>query len=131
MGRIHPVNENELTRELAECVERLWNAYAAKDEAAHSLLLAEDYRAIHADGTVHPGKPTAEEMAAEPIEDYWLREFQAWQVGGEGAITNYTAEVEVRKGLSAERHQFLVGEVWMKRGGGWKCRYYHATLLKS
>jgi len=79
---------------------------------------------------MHVGKPSAKEMAAAPIEDYWLRDMEAWPVGEEGAIVTYTAEVEVRSGLSAQRFQFAVGEVWMKHAGQWKCRYYHATMLK-
>ena len=51
--------------------------------------------------------------------------------GRRGGYRNvYTAEVEVRSGLSAQRFQFAVGEVWMKHAGQWKCRYYHATMLK-
>ncbi len=71
------------------------------DEEAHSALLADDYRAVHPDGTVHPGTPSAKEMAAKPIEDDWLRDMEAWPVGEEGAILTYTAEIEVRSGLSA------------------------------
>lgn len=130
MSRIHPIKENELTRALADRLQKVWDAYLAADEKAHSELLAEDYRAVHPDGTVRVGKPSAEEMAAEPIEDYWLRDLETWPVGEEGAIATYTAEVEVRNGLSARRFQFAVGEVWMKYGGEWKCRYYHATMLK-
>ena len=130
MGRVHPAIENELTRDLAERIQKIWDTYLVADEAAHSELLADDYRAVHPDGIVHVGKPSAKEIAAEPIEDYWLRDLEAWPVGDEGAIATYTAEVEVRNGLSAQRFQFAVGEVWMKHGGEWKCRHYHATMLK-
>ena len=130
MGRIHLLKENELTRELAGHIQRVWDAYLAIDEEAQGELLADDYRAVHPDGTVHLGKPTAKEMAAAPMEDYWLRNLEAWAVGAEGAIVTYNAEVEVRDGLSAQRHHFAVGEVWMKHSGQWKCRYYHATMLK-
>lgn len=130
MNRIRLEKDDELTRTLAERLRSAWDAYLAMDESAHNEVLADDYRAVHADGSIHLGRPTAKEMAAAPIEDYWLRELQAWPVGGEGAIATYTADVEVRNGLSAERSQFAVGEVWMKHGGVWKCRYYHATPLK-
>ncbi|MGB7436441.1 MAG: nuclear transport factor 2 family protein [Candidatus Acidiferrum sp.] len=130
MARIHVLKDNELTRTLAERLRQLWDAYLVVDEQAHSEILSQDYRAIHADGTVHIGKPSGKEIAAQPIEDYWLRDLEAWMVGEEGAIATYTAEVEVRNGLSAQRLQFIVGEVWMKHGGEWKCRYYHATTLK-
>jgi len=130
MPRIQRAKENDLTRELAERLRNVWDAYLLADEEAHSEMLADDFRAVHPDGTMHVGKPSAKEMAAAPIEDYWLRDMEAWPVGEEGAIVTYTAEVEVRSGLSAQRFQFAVGEVWMKHAGQWKCRYYHATMLK-
>ena len=130
MSRVHLEKDDPLTRALAERIEKLWDAYLALDAPAHAQFLADDYRAIHPDGSTRVGKPTADEIAAKPIEDYWLREVQAWPVGAEGAIATYTAEVEVRNGLHAERNQFAVGEVWMKHSGEWLCRYYHATPLK-
>ena len=130
MTRIHLEKDDALTRALAERIEKIWDAYLAQDAPAHGAFLADDYRAIHPDGSIHTGKPDASQIAAAPIEDYWLRELQAWPVGEEGAIATYTAEVEVRSGLHAERRRFAVGEVWMKHSGQWLCRYYHAALLK-
>jgi len=130
MSRIHIIKDDALTLALAERIQRIWEAYLAQDSPAHSALLADDYHAVHPDGSRHSGKPTAAEIAAVPIEDYWLRDVQAWPVGDEGAIATYSAEVEIRLGLHAERHRFTVGEVWMKHSGQWLCRYYHATPLK-
>jgi hypothetical protein len=119
-----------LTRTIAERWTRLWDACVGVDAEAHSQYLTEDYRAVHPDGSVHLGRPSAAEMAAAPIEDYWLADLQAWPVGDEGAIVSYTAEVDVRNQTSSGRFQFIVGEVWARRDNEWKCRYYHATLLK-
>ncbi len=131
MGRIHLAKDNDLTRTLAQRIRGMWDAYLLADEPAHSEFLSDDFRAVHPDGTVHLGKPTLAEIRANPIEDYWLRELQAWPVGDEGAIATYTAEVEVRNGQSAERLKYEVGQVWMKHAGAWKSRYYHATSLKA
>jgi len=130
MGGVHAVAENELTRMLAEQLRARWDAYLRVDEVAHGALLAEEYRAVLPDGSVHLGKPSAEEIAAAAIEDYWLREFQAWPAGDEAVIATYTAEVEVRNGLSAERYKLEVGGVWLRERGQWKCRYNHATPRK-
>jgi len=131
MGRIHLTKDDRLTRALADRIRGMWDAYMVADEPMHSEFLTDDFRAVHPDGTVHVGKPTLAEIRATPIEDYWLRELQAWPVGGEGAIATYSAEVEVRTGRSARRFKFEVGEVWIKHAGEWKSRYYHATPLKS
>jgi hypothetical protein len=130
VARIQLVKQTELTRAIARRLAQLWDANLMADEPAHSALLADDYRAVHPDGTMHLGKPSAKDMAEGPIEDYWLRDLEAWPVGDEGAIVTYTAEIEVRSGLSAQRLRFAVGEVWMKHRGEWKCRYYHGTMLK-
>ncbi len=119
-----------MTHVLSERLEKIWDAYLQADEEAHSELLAEDYRAVHPDGTVRIGKPSAKEIASAPIEDYWLMELEAWPVGEEEAILTYTAEVEVRSGLSAKRIRFAVGEVWMEHDGHWKCQDYRGTVLK-
>jgi hypothetical protein len=130
MGEIRTVTENDLTRDLAERLRKLWDAYVRLDEEAHSAILAKEYRAVHPDGTVHVGKPSGKEFAAAPIEDYWLTELQAWPTGSEGAVATYTAEVQAVSGGARGRFRFEVGEVWLREGGQWKCRYYHATPRK-
>jgi hypothetical protein len=100
LGRIHATKTDPLTSALVDRLQKLGDAYLLADEEAHSAFLADDYRAVHPDGTVHVGKLSAKEIAAEPIEDYWLRDLAAWPVGHEGAIATYTAEVEVRNGFN-------------------------------
>ena len=130
MGDVHLLSQNDLTRAIAERLTEIWDAYVRVDEESHNKYLTEDYRAIHPDGSVHIGRPSAAEMAVEPIEDYWIADLQAWPVGDDGAIVSYTAEVEVRTETTSGRFQFIVGEVWVRRDNQWKCRYYHATMLK-
>lgn len=119
MGGVPASNQNELTRTIAERLRELWDAYLRVDEAAPSAALTKEYRAVHPDGTVHLGKPSAKEIAAAPIEDCWLGELQVWPTGEEAAIATDTAEVEVRSGLSASHFKFEVGEVWLREGGPW------------
>lgn len=130
MGEIHQLSQSELTAAIAQKLREMWDAYVRIDEHAHSKFFTQDFRAVHPDGTVHIGPPTAAEIAANHIDDYWLRDLQAWPVGQEGAIATFTAEVEVRKGGAAQRFKFEVGEVWIKHNDTWKSRYYHSTLLK-
>jgi hypothetical protein len=130
MGEIRLLTESELTWMMAEKLRKVWNAWVRLDESAHDELLAEDYRAVYPNGTVRSGRPSTAEMTAQRIEDYWLTELQAWPVGAEAAIVTYVAEVQQPEEMAAQKFQFLVGEVWVKRGGKWKCRYYHATMAK-
>jgi hypothetical protein len=128
MGDIQLLTENELTWIMAEKLRKVWNAWVKHDEAAHDELLAEDYRAVYSDGTVHVGGPAAGEMDAQPVEDYWLKELQAWPVGQEAAIVSYVAEV--KSPAKETRLRFLVGEVWVKRAGQWKELHYQETRVK-
>jgi Domain of unknown function (DUF4440) len=130
MGQVHLLSDNDLTRMLAWRLEDVWDAYVRRDEETHNKYLTEDYRAVHPDGSVHLGRPSAADMAAAPIEDYRLADLQAWPVSDDGAIASYTAEVQVRNALTSGCFQFIVGEVWIKNERAWLCRYYHATPLK-
>jgi Domain of unknown function (DUF4440) len=130
VGQVHLLSNNDLTRMLAWRLEEVWDAYVRLDEETHNKYLTEDYRAVHPDGSVHLGRPSAMDMAAAPIEDYRLADLQAWPVSDDGAIASYTAEVQVRNALASGRFQFIVGEVWIKSERAWLCRYYHATMLK-
>jgi hypothetical protein len=131
MGEIRAGTQNELTLIIAGRLRELWSAYVRVDEAGHSALLTREYRAVHPDATVHPGKPSAKEIAAAAIDDYWVTELQAWPVGEEAAIVAYTAEVALGGSAETAKRKLEVGEVWMKEENNWKCRYHHATSQKS
>src|ERR1700739_2905174 len=97
MGGIHLLAQNDLTRLLAWRLDQIWDAYVRVDEESHNQYLTEDYRAVHPDGSVQIGRPSAAEIAAAPIEDYWLADLQAWPIGADGAIASYSARVLARK----------------------------------
>jgi len=130
MGEIHQLSQSELTTTIAQHLREMWDAYVRIDEPTHTQCFTPDCRAVHPNGTVHIGPPTAAEIAANHIEDYWLTNLQVWPVGQEAAIATFTAEVQVRTGAAPQRFKFEVGEVWIKHAERWKSRYYHATPLK-
>jgi hypothetical protein len=131
MGNIRTAKKDALTKAIAGRIRDQWDAYMRVDEPAHSAILARDFRAVDPHGTVHIGKPSAKQIAATPIEDYWLTEMQALPMGKEAALNTYTAEVHVRTGESSQHFKFEVGEVWLRQKGRWKCRYYQATMPKQ
>jgi ketosteroid isomerase-like protein len=79
---------------------------------------------------LHPRKPTAQEVAAAPIDRYSLTQLQAVPIGHDGALATYIAVVVIGSGGSPVTVKFAVGEVWVKQAGEWKCRYDQATILK-
>jgi hypothetical protein len=90
---------------------------------------AVDYRAVHPEGTLHPRKPAAQEIAAAPIDRYSLTQLPAVPIGHDGALVTHVAEGMVSSGGSAVTVKFAVGEVWSRQAGEWKCRHYRATIL--
>jgi hypothetical protein len=36
----------------------------------------------------------------------------------------------MKDGGTEARYKLPVGEMWLKQGEEWKCRYYQATMLK-
>jgi hypothetical protein len=115
----------DLTSAISRRLHKLWDAYKDGHERAHSSFLTAEYRAVHPDGTIHDGHPTAQDIAAAPITGYALTKVRAVPVASDAALVTYTADIEIPDG---SRVQFEVGEVWVKQHGDWMCRYYQGTL---
>jgi len=130
VDKIHLLTQDTLTHTIAQRIETLWAAYKRRDVIAHNAILSDDHRAVHPDGTLHPRKPTAQEIAAASIDRYSLTQLQAAPIGHDGALVTYVAEVVVSSGGSPVTVKFAVGEVCSRPAGKWKCRYYQATILK-
>jgi hypothetical protein len=130
LREITTANQNPLTLTLADCHRRMWDAYMAVDEKTHSEFLTADFRSVDPNGIIHTGRPTAEQIAATPIEGYRLLHMDVHPIAAEAVLATYTAEVEIKAGASLERFHFVVGELWLNQSGSWKCRFYQATLIK-
>ncbi len=113
---------------LPALVQRIWNAYRAGDIAEHNHWMAEDYIAVHPDGSVH-GRPTKEQILAAPIGKFSLSEFKVAQLTDGVALLNYVAEVENPPERPAFHFRWRVGEVWKRIDGEWRLRYYQPTPL--
>jgi len=124
MNEIVLKRKDALTEALAGKVRGIWDAYMAEEANLHASFMTEDYSAVHPDGSFHTRAPTAEEIAAARISGYRLTEMEAWPIGSDAALMRYLAEVEAGSG----KYRFVVGEVWVKRHGEWKCRYYQPTI---
>jgi ketosteroid isomerase-like protein len=58
-----------------------------------------------------------------------LTKVQVAQVTADTALAHYVADVEGPLNGSPVHLRWQVGEVWVKRSGEWKCRYYQPTPL--
>lgn len=130
MNTIQLASHDSLTDALSGRIQLQWDAYHSVDVPTHSSLLTDDYVAVHPDGTIHHGKPSAEEIAQRAIDRYSLTELRAFRLGDEAALVTYIAETGVGSHISPKTVKVAVGEVWVKQYGDWKSRYYQATTLK-
>ena len=95
-------------------MENLWAAYERGDAVAHHAILSGDSRAVHPDGTLHPRKPTGQEIAAAPINQYSLTHLQAVPIATMQR-SSLIVEVAVSSGGSPVTVKFAIGEVWAKQ----------------
>ena len=128
------VSKSEASAESAALTEAIrprllaiWEHYKNHEAEAHNALLADDYQAVFPDGTLHNRKPTPQEMAQAPLTAYSLVQVKAAPLGPDAALVTYTAEVDGPSGGKIIHVAYQVGEVWVRRAGEWKCRYYHGT----
>ena len=121
--------DDPLTREIHAREMRIWDAYQHHDLMAHNALLSEHHRAVHPDGSIH-GRPTAQEFAKEPMSGFRFSDFRAEPLGENFAHVSYVADVE---GFGPDgkllRARFVVGEIWVREAGEWKCRNYQPTVV--
>jgi ketosteroid isomerase-like protein len=122
-------DDDELQSTISALIQRIWHAYQVGDATAHNALLADDYAAVFPDGSLHPRRPTEEEIRASPMERFSLRNVQVVPVTSDTAMAHYVAEVEGPLSGKQVRLKWQVGELWVKRGGEWKGRHYQPTAL--
>src|SRR5215467_3753542 len=112
----------ELTEAISARLLTQWEAWRNQDAASNNAVIADEFDSFWPDGTRHIGKPTAEEMSAQPISSYRLSEFRAVPVGPDAALVTYFAHVTV-PGDRME-HPIAIGEFWVKRNDNWFIRGY-------
>lgn len=124
--------QNDSVPEVTEAIyARLltqWDAWKNRDAASNNAVIADDFQAISADGLLRTGKPTAQQMAEQPITDYKLSEFRVVTVGADSALVTYFANVKTPGEIAEFR--MAVGEVWVKRNGRWVIRAFSGTMMK-
>jgi len=105
-----------------------WEAWKNQDTASNDAVIADEFDSFCPDGTRRVGKPTAEQMAAEPIAGYKLSEFRAVPLGADAALVTYFAHVSLPN--DETEYPMAVGEFWVKRSGEWFIRGFSGTLMK-
>jgi hypothetical protein len=118
----------EMTEAIYPRLTAQWEGWKKQDPAPNDAIIADDFHSFWPDGSQHIGRPTAQQMAEQPIAGYKLSEFRAVPVGADGALVTYFADIKT-PGDNVEHHM-AVGEFWVKRNGQWFIRGYSGTLMK-
>lgn len=116
-----------LTEAIRPSLLAIWEHYKNQEADAHNALLADDYQAVGPDGILRSRKPTAQEIAQAPLTAFMLVQVKAVPLSLDAALVTYTAEVDGPSEGKMIHVTYQVGEVWVRRAGEWKCRYYHGT----
>jgi hypothetical protein len=118
----------EMTEAISARLVAQWEGWKNQDPAPNQAIIADDFNSFWPDGSRHVGRPTAQQMAEQPISGYKLSQLRVVPVGADAALVTYFADVKT-PGDNAEFHM-AVGEVWVKRNGHWLIRGYSGTLIK-
>lgn len=118
---------DDLTRTISARSQQMWQAYLENDAAAHNAMLTGDYVAVHPDGTLH-GLPSPQMIAAARLAGFAFSERKVWRLAGDVALSTYIADVEAPPGAQPPRVRYAASEIWVKRQGEWKCRFYQGTV---
>lgn len=119
-------------RELMEAnVRAEWEAFKNKDKKAYSDLLADDFAAVEDDGQGMRKKNAAvAEVDRSVVSKYYLFALNVISLQPDAALVTYEITMEFPPKAQARLKRVLVSELWLKRDGQWKARYYQETGVK-
>jgi hypothetical protein len=112
-------------------VKAEWEAFKNKDKKAYSDLLAEDFVAIEDDGEGMRKRSTAVgEVDRSVINNYQLFALNVLPLGADAALVTYEITMTFPPKAQVRFKRVLVSELWLKREGKWKLRYYQETRVR-
>jgi hypothetical protein len=123
----HKDEIQEMTQAIRARLLTQWEAWKNQDPVSNDAVIADEFDSFSPDGLRHTGKPTAEQMAAQPIAGYKLSQFRAVPVGADAALVTYFAEVTIPGDKAV--YAMAVGEFWVKRTGQWFIRGFSGTAV--
>jgi len=128
MEMAHNVSISELTEAISARLVAQWEAWKNQDAASNNAIIADNFDSFWPDSSRHVGKPTAQQMAEQPIAAYTPSQLRVVPAGADTALVTYFADIKTPGDNGA--HQMAVGEVWVKRSGQWFIRAYSGTLME-
>jgi hypothetical protein len=112
-------------------VRKLWEAFQQKDKATVSAMLDDGFRQFE-EGLSRFGDKKTEVNAADDFEllSDTLSDFTVKPIGPNAALVTYIARYEGKSGGEVSKGKSVFGEVWIRRGHGWKDLCMQETYVK-
>ncbi len=112
-------------------VKTEWEAFKNKDKKAYSDLLADDFAAVEDDNQGMRNKASAAaEVDRSVVSKYYLFALHVLPLNSNAALVTYELTMEFPPKAAVRFKRVLVSELWLKREGQWKMRYYQETRVR-
>ena len=112
-------------------VKTEWEAFKNKDKNAYASLLAEDFVAVEDDNQGMRNKNTAaNEIDRSVINSYNVFALKVLPLDENAALVTYELTMLFPPKAAVRLKRVLVSELWLKREGQWKLRYYQETHVR-
>jgi hypothetical protein len=112
-------------------VKAEWEAFKNKDKTAYSNLLADDFAAVEDDNQGMRTKAAAAgEVDRSVVDKYYLFALHVVPIDANAALVTYELTMQFPAKAAVRFKRVLVSELWLKREGHWKMRYYQETHVR-
>jgi hypothetical protein len=111
-------------------VRAVWENFQKKNKAAVDKLLDPGFRTIEDGDSEFTDKASElKQIDDYTLDSYTLSDFQTTSIGPNASVVTYKAEFSGKASGQRIHMRGILGEVWAKRGGAWKCLYSQETAL--
>jgi hypothetical protein len=112
-------------------VKTEWEAFKNKDKKAYSDLLADDFAAVEDDNQgMRTKAAAAAEIDRSVVDKYYLFALHVLPLDSNAALVTYELTMQFPAKAAVRFKRVLVSELWLKRNGQWKMRYYQETHVR-
>lgn len=124
-------SQTKLKDMLAANVTAEWEAFKKKDKKAYDDLLADDFVGVEDDNQGQRKKAVAvAEIDRSVVNDYKLFAVSVTPLAPNSALVTYELTLLFPPKAAVRFKRVLVAEIWIKRNGQWKERYYQETHVR-
>ena len=112
-------------------VKTEWEAFKNRDKKAYRDLLDDDFIAIEDDAKGMRNKDRAvEEIDRSVVSSYNLFAFRVLPLNPNATLVTYELTMLFPRTAQIRFKRVLISEIWWKREGKWKMRYYQETAVR-